>query len=162
MSLWVTTINQSCASVGCCEIQLQPICYVKGTHRDSLVEMMKTNTQHTHKRVSTHFLFFVLCLLKRDIVLVLYLLKRDKVLTPSCLPDIMPKEFSVTAKDAFTSIRYRITPSKESKAKVKDAGKIRYKEIPKYARPVNQKSREETLELQQHAQEDVSNLSLLA
>ncbi|THU90302.1 hypothetical protein K435DRAFT_968747 [Dendrothele bispora CBS 962.96] len=74
----------------------------------------------------------------------------------------MPKEFSVTAKDAFTSIRYRITPSKESKAKVKDAGKIRYKEIPKYARPVNQRSREETLELQQQAQEDVSNLSLLA
>ena len=69
MSLWATTINQSCASVGCCEIQLQPICYVKGTHRDPLVEMMKTNTQHTHKRVSTHFLFFVLCLLKRDIVL---------------------------------------------------------------------------------------------
>ncbi|THU89901.1 hypothetical protein K435DRAFT_968898 [Dendrothele bispora CBS 962.96] len=74
----------------------------------------------------------------------------------------MPKEFSVTAKDAFTSIRYRITPSKESKAKVKDAGKIRYKEIPKYAHPVNQRSREQTLELQQQAQEDVSNLSLLA
>jgi hypothetical protein len=83
---------------------------------------------------------------------------------PLCLPTDMPRgrPFSVLAKDDWIGVRYRITPSKETRLKFKDVGKIPRQEKPAYPRPRNFSSPEETLELQQQGLEHFKNLSLLA